>query len=245
MIEIVDRLATREITNEKDILEALSEYPELECCDFLDYPGDVDDILICVKVEIRNDWERIQNLKVIYGKWSKILMAVLYFKENSECEIQFLKKNFDLDNEQEVYTKLEEEKDEPKILDFDNIKWGVLTGVLLSIIVGFLILKPLDTSRDTWMVLCVILFCGFCFILGTVSEELGEYSELKKPHTTLYRSIGNFVSLMVVLFSLQYVMWSFVAGKIRIIDGGKGEVVYKKDVFDYERRELVKGVGRR
>jgi hypothetical protein len=139
MIEIVDRLATREITNEKDILEALSEYPELEYCDFLDYPGDVDDILICVKVEIRNDWERVQNLKVIYGKWSKILMAVLYFKENSECEIQFLKKNFDLDNEQEVYTKLEEEKDEPKILDFDNIKWGVLTGVLLSIIVGFLI----------------------------------------------------------------------------------------------------------
>lgn len=34
MIEIVDRLATREITNEKDILEALSEYPELEYCDF-------------------------------------------------------------------------------------------------------------------------------------------------------------------------------------------------------------------
>lgn len=237
MIEIVDRLVTREITNEKDILEALSEYPELEYCDFLDYPGDVDDILICVKVEIRNDWERVQNLKVIYGKWSKILMAVLYFKENSECEIQFLKKNFDLDNEQEVYTKLEEEKDEPKILDFDNIKWGVLTGVLLSIIVGFLILKPLDTPRDNWMVFCVILSCGFCFILGTVSEEL---EDLNKPRTKLCRLIGNFISLMVVLFSLQYVMWSFVAGKIRIIDGGKGEVVYKKDVFDYERREVVK-----
>lgn len=234
MIEIVDRLATREITNEKDLLETLSEYPELEYCDFLDYPGDVDDILICVKVEIRNDWDKVQNLRVIYGKWSKILMAVLYFKENSECEIQFLKKNFDLDNEQEVYAKLEEEKDEPKIIDFGNIKWGVLTGGLLSIIVGFLILKPLDTPRDNWMVLCVILFCGFCFILGTVSEELGE---LKKPHTTLYRSIGNFVSLMVVLFGLIYVMWSFVAGKTRIIDGGSRKVIYKEEVFDYEYRK--------
>ena len=106
-------------------------------------------------------------------------------------------------------------------------------------------MKPLDTSRDTWIVLCVILFFGICFILGTVSEELGEYSELKKPHTTLYRLIGNFGCLMVVLFGLIYVMWSFVAGKTRIIDGGKREVVYKKDVFDYERRELVKGAGRR
>lgn len=80
----------------------------------------------------------------------------------------------------------------------------------------------------------------FCFILGTVSEELGEYSELKKPHTTLYRSIGNFGSLIVVLFGLMYGMWGFVAGKVRIIDGGKREVVYKKDVFDYERRDVVK-----
>lgn len=237
MIEIVDRLATREITNEKDLLETLSEYPELEYCDFLDYPGDVDDILICVKVEIRNDWDKVQNLRVIYGKWSKILMAVLYFKENSECEIQFLKKNFDLDNEQEVYAKLEEEKDEPEILDFDNIKWGVLTGVLLSIVVGFLILKPLDTPRDNWMVFCVILFCGFCFILGTVSEEL---EDLNKPRTKIYRLIGNFGSLIVVLFGLMYGMWGFVAGKVRIIDGGKREVVYKKDVFDYERRDVVK-----
>lgn len=140
----------------------------------------------------------------------------------------------------DVIIELEEEKDEPKILDFDNIKWGVLTGVLLSIIVGFLILKPLDTSRDTWIVLCVILFCGFCFILGTVSEELGEYSELKKPHTTLYRLIGNFGCLIVVLFGLMYGMWGFVAGKVRIIDGGKREVVYKKDVFDYDSREVVK-----
>lgn len=32
----------------------------------------------------------------------------------------------------------------------------------------------------------------------------------------------------------------FVAGKVRIIDGGKREVVYKKDVFDYDSREVVK-----
>lgn len=97
--------------------------------------------------------------------------------------------------------------------------------------------KNLATPRDSWIVFCVILFCGFCFILGTVSEELGEYSELKKPHTTLYRSIGNFVSFMVVLFGLMYVMWSFVAGKTRVIDRGSRKVIYKEEVFDYEYRK--------
>lgn len=233
-------LINSESTKEWDVIKALNEYQTLDYGDLLDYPEDVDGVLNLLDDSVKNDWEKVQSLKVVFGRWSKVLVAVFYFDENCDCETLYLNDEFDLDNEREVYAKLEEEKDEPKILDFDNIKWGVLTGVLLSIIVGFLILKPLDTSRDTWIVLCVILFCGFCFILGTVSEELGEYSELKKPHTTLYRLIGNFGCLMVVLFGLTYVMWSFVAGKTRIIDGGKREVVYKKEVFDYERREVVK-----
>ena len=233
-------LINSESTKEWDVIKALNEYQTLDYGDLLDYPEDVDGVLNLLDDNIKNDWEVVQSLKVVFGRWSKVLVAIFFFNEDHDCETLYLNDEFDWEDEQEVYTKLEEEKDEPKILDFDNIKWGVLTGVLLSIIVGFLILKPLDTSRDTWIVLCVILFCGFCFILGTVSEELGEYSELKKPHTTLYRSIGNFVSFMVVLFGLIYVMWSFVAGKTRIIDGGEREVVYKKDVFDYERREVVK-----
>lgn len=233
-------LINSESTKEWDVIKALNEYQTLDYGDLLDYPEDVDGVLNLLDDNIKNDWEVVQSLKVVFGRWSKVLVAIFFFNEDHDCETLYLNDEFDWEDEQEVYTKLEEEKDEPKILDFDNIKWGVLTGVLLSIIVGFLILKPLDTSRDTWIVLCVILFCGFCFILGTVSEELGEYSELKKPHTTLYRSIGNFVSLIVVLFGLMYGMWGFVAGKVRIIDGGKREVVYKKDVFDYERREVVK-----
>lgn len=233
-------LINSESTKEWDVIKALNEYQTLDYGDLLDYPEDVDGVLNLLDDNIKNDWEVVQSLKVVFGRWSKVLVAIFFFNEDYDCETLYYNDEFDWEDEQEVYTKLEEEKDEPKILDFDNIKWGVLTGVLLSIIVGFLILKPLDTSRDTWIVLCVILFCGFCFILGTVSEELGEYSELKKPHTTLYRLIGNFGSLMVVLFGLMYVMWSFVAGKTRIIDGGKREVVYKKDVFDYERREVVK-----
>lgn len=233
-------LINSESTKEWDVIKALNEYQTLDYGDLLDYPEDVDGVLNLLDDNIKNDWEVVQSLKVVFGRWSKVLVAIFFFNEDHDCETLYLNDEFDWEDEQEVYTKLEEEKDEPKILDFDNIKWGVLTGVLLSIIVGFLILKPLDTSRDTWIVLCVILFCGFCFILGTVSEELGEYSEIKKPHTTLYRSIGNFVSFMVVLFGLIYVMWSFVAGKTRIIDGGKREVVYKKEVFDYERREVVK-----
>ena len=233
-------LINSESTKEWDVIKALNEYQTLDYGDLLDYPEDVDGVLNLLDDSVKNDWEKVQSLKVVFGRWSKVLVAVFYFDENCDCETLYLNDEFDLDNEREVYAKLEEEKDEPKILDFDNIKWGVLTGVLLSIIVGFLIFKPLDTPRDSWMVFCVILFCGFCFILGTVSEELGEYSELKKPHTTLYRSIGNFVSLIVVLFGLMYGMWGFVAGKVRIIDGGKREVVYKKDVFDYDSREVVK-----
>ena len=233
-------LINSESTKEWDVIKALNEYQTLDYGDLLDYPEDVDGVLNLLDDNVKNDWEVVQSLKVVFGRRSKVLVAIFFFNEDHDCETLYYNDEFNEEHEQEVYTKLEEEKDEPKILDFGNIKWGVLTGVLLSIIVGFLILKPLDTSRDTWIVLCVILFCGFCFILGTVSEELGEYSELKKPHTTLYRSIGNFVSFMVVLFGLIYVMWSFVAGKTRIIDGGEREVVYKKDVFDYERREVVK-----
>ena len=233
-------LINSESTKEWDVIKALNEYQTLDYGDLLDYPEDVDGVLNLLDDSVKNDWEKVQSLKVVFGRWSKVLVAIFFFNEDHDCETLYLNDEFDWEDEKEVYTKLEEEKDEPKILDFDNIKWGVLTGVLLSIVVGFLILKPLDTPRDSWMVLCVILSCGFCFILGTVSEELGEYSELKKPHTTLHRLIGNFVSLMVVLFGLIYVMWSFVAGKTRIIDGGKREVVYKKEVFDYERREVVK-----
>ena len=234
-----------ESTKEWDVIKALNEYQTLDYGDLLDYPEDVDGVLNLLDDNVKNDWEMVQSLKVGYGRWSKILVAIFYFDENCDCETLYLNDEFDLEGEQEVYTKLEEEKDEPKILDFDNIKWGIFTGGLLNLIVVFLILMPFATPRDNWITLCVILFCGFCFILGTVSEELGEYSELKKPHTTLYRLIGNFGCLMVVLFGLTYVMWSFVAGKTRIIDGGKREVVYKKDVFDYERREVVKGAGRR
>lgn len=99
----------------------------------------------------------------------------------------------------------------------------------------FLILKPLATPRDGWIVFCVILFCGFCFILGSISEEIGE---LKKPRTTLYRRIGNFLSLIVVLFGSMYIMWSFVAGKTIVIDGGSRKVIYKEEVFDFESIDI-------
>jgi hypothetical protein len=107
------------------------------------------------------------------GRWSKILVAVFYFDENCDCETLYLNDEFDWEDEQEVYTKLEEEKDEPKILDFDNIKWGVLTGVLLSIIVGFLILLPFSTPKDNWITLCIFLFFGICYTLGSVYESVG------------------------------------------------------------------------
>lgn len=233
MIDLIDS----ESTKEQDVIKALDEYQTLDYGDLLDYPEDVDGVLNFLDDNIKSDWERVQSLKVVFGRWSKVLVAVFFFNEDHDCETLYLNDEFDWENEQEVYAKLEEEKDEPKILDFDNIKWGIFTGGLLNLIMVFLILKPLDTPRDSWIVFCVILFCGFCFILGTISEELGE---LKKPRTALYRRIGNFSSLIVVLFGSIYIMWSFVAGKTRIIDGGRREVVYKKDVFDFEMIDIKK-----
>lgn len=230
-------LINSESTKEWDVIKALNEYQTLDYGDLLDYPEDVDGVLNLLDDHIKNDWEVVQSLKVVFGRWSKVLVAIFFFNEDHDCETLYYNDEFNEEHEQEVYTKLEEEKDEPKILDFGNIKWGVLTGVLLSIIVGFLILLPFSTPKDNWITLCIFLFFGICYTLGSVYESVGEY---RKPKTTLYRLIGNFGCLMVALFGLTYVMWSFVAGKTRIIDGGKWEVVYKKDVFDYERREVVK-----
>ena len=226
-----------ESTKEWDVIKALNEYQTLDYGDLLDYPEDVDGVLNLLDDNIKNDWEMVQSLKVVYGRWSKILVAIFYFDENCDCETLYLNDEFDLEDEQEVYTKLEEEKDEPKILDFDNIKWGIFTGGLLNLIVVFLILLPFSTPKDNWITLCVFLFFGICYTLGSVYESVGEY---RKPKTTLYRLIGNFVSLMVVLFGSMYVMWSFVAGKTMTIDGGSRKVIYKEEVFDFKRFDIKK-----
>lgn len=236
MTDLIDS----ESSKEWDVIKALNEYQTLDYGDLLDYPEDVDGVLNLLDDNLKSDWEVVQSLKVVYGRWSKILVAIFFFNENHDCETLYLNDEFDWENEQEVYTKLEEEKDEPKILDFDNIKWGIFTGGLLNLIVVFLILMPFATPRDNWITLCIFLFFGICYMLGSVSKELGGYCELKKPHTALYRSIGNFVSLMVVLFGSMYIMWSFVAGKTMTIDGGSRKVIYKEEVFDFKRFDIKK-----
>lgn len=240
MINIVDRLVTREITKEEDLLEALSDYPELEYCDFLDYPGDVDDVLISVKAGIRNDWEKVQSLRVIYGKWSKILMAVLYFKENSECEIQFLKKNFDLNNEREVYAKLEEEKDEPEILDWENFRWGARMSILLTALFSLLILLPPQHPNTLWSAAGIAVFFGSCYTLGSaVSSVDGSYvKSCEKPKTMIYRVTGNVSLLVIILATTTNLMWSRMAGQTVFKDGGSIKITYREKLFDYERKDI-------
>lgn len=233
-------LINSESTKEWDVIKALNEYQTLDYGDLLDYPEDVDAVLNFLDDNVKSDWEMVQSLKVAYGKWSKVLVAIFFFNEDHDCETLYLNDEFDWEDEQEVYAKLKEEKDEPNVLDFDNIKWGIFTGGLLNIIAGFLIFMPLATSRDNWITLCIFLIFGICYTLGSVSKELGDYCELKKPHTALYRSIGNFMSLMVVLFSSMYIMWGFVAGKTMVIDGGSRKVIYKEKVFDFERIDIKK-----
>lgn len=242
MINIIERLITREITKEEDLLEALSDYPELEYCDLLDHPGDVDDVLISVKAEIRNDWEKVQSLRVIYGKWSKILMAVLYFKENSECEIQFLKKNFDLNNEREVYAKLEEEKDEPEILDWENFRWGARMSVLLTALFSLLILLPPQHPNTLWAAAGIAVFFGSCYTLSGAVNSVNEsfLEACNKPKTLIYRVTGNVSILVIVLAITTNLMWSRVAGEIVVKDGGSTVITYKEELFDYERKDIVK-----
>lgn len=235
MIDLIDS----ESAKEWDVVKALNEYQTLDYGDLLDYPEDVDAVLNFLDDNVKSDWEMVQSLKVAYGKWSKVLVAIFFFNEDHDCETLYFNDEFDWEDEQEVYAKLEEEKDEPKVLDFDNIKWGVFTGGLLNLIVVFLILKPFATPKANWVNLCIFLFLGICYTLGSINGELGE-CRAKKPRTALYRRIGNFSSLIVVLFGSMYIMWGFVAGETMIIDGGSRKVIYKEEVFDFERIDIKK-----
>lgn len=238
MIDLIDS----ESTKEQDVIKALDEYETLDYGDLLDYPEDVDGVLNLLDDNIKSDWEMVSSLKVVYGRWSKILIAVFFFNEDHDCETLYLNDEFDWEHEQEVYAKLEEEKDEPEILDWNNFRWGARMSVLLTILFYLLILLPPQHPNTLWSAAGIAVFFGSCYVLsGAVSSVKESYLEAcNKPKTMIYRVTGNISILVIVLAATTSLMWSRMAGQTVVKDGGNIVITYKEELFDYERRDVVK-----
>lgn len=238
MIDLIDS----ESAKEWDVIKALGEYETLDYGDLLDYPEDVDGVLNLLDDNVKSDWEMVQSLKVVYGRWSKILVAIFFFNEDHDCETLYLNDEFDWEHEKEVYAKLEEEKDEPELLDWENFRWGARMSVLLTILFYLLILLPPQHSNTLWSVAGIAVFFGSCYVLsGAVSSVKESYLEAcNKPRTMIYRVTGNVSVLVIVLATTTSLMWSRMAGQTVVKDGGNIVITYKEELFDYERRDVVK-----
>lgn len=231
-----------ESTKEWDVIKALNEYQTLDYGDLLDYPEDVDGVLNLLDDNVRNDWEVVQSLKVVYGRWSKILVAIFFFNEDHDCETLYLNDEFDWEHEQEVYAKLEEEKDEPEILDWENFRWGARMSILLTILFYLLILLPPQHPNTLWSAAGIAVFFGSCYTLSSAVSSVNEsYLEAcNKPKTMMYRVAGNVSILVIILATTTSLMWSRMAGQTVVKDGGSIVITYKEELFDYERKDMVK-----
>lgn len=231
-----------ESTKEWDVIKALNEYQTLDYGDLLDYPEDVDGVLNLLDDNVRNDWEVVQSLKVVYGRWSKILVAIFFFNEDHDCETLYLNDEFDWEHEQEVYAKLEEEKDEPEILDWENFRWGARMSILLTILYYLLILLPPQHPNTLWSAAGIAAFFGSCYTLSSAVSSVNEsYLEAcNKPKTMMYRVAGNVSILVIILATTTSLMWSRMAGQTVVKDGGSIVITYKEELFDYERKDMVK-----
>lgn len=231
-----------ESTKEWDVIKALNEYQTLDYGDLLDYPEDVDGVLNLLDDNVRNDWEVVQSLKVVYGRWSKILVAIFFFNEDHDCETLYLNDEFDWEHEQEVYAKLEEEKDEPEILDWENFRWGARMSILLTILFYLLILFPPQHPNTLWSAAGIAVFFGSCYTLSSSVSSVNEsYLEAcNKPKTMMYIVAGNVSILVIILATTTSLMWSRMAGQTVVKDGGSIVITYKEELFDYERKDMVK-----
>ena len=228
-----------ESTKEWDVIKALNEYQTLDYGDLLDYPEDVDGVLNLLDDNIKNDWEVVQSLKVVYGRWSKILVAIFFFNEDHDCETLYLNDEFDFNYER---VRKIEAKDEPKILDWNNFRWGANMSILLTILFGLLILLPPQNHNTLWSAAGIAVFFGSCYVLSSaVSSVRGSYVEpCEKPRTVIYRVTGNVSFLVITLAISTNLMWSRVAGETVVKDGGSIVITYREKLFDYERKDMVK-----
>ena len=219
-----------ESTKEWDVIKALNEYQTLDYGDLLDYPEDVDGVLNLLDDNVSNDWEVVQSLKVVYGRWSKILVAIFFFNEDHDCETLYLNDEFDWEHEQEVYAKLEEEKDEPEILDWENFSWGARMSILLTILFYLLILLPSQHPNTLWSAAGIAVFFGSCYTLSSAVSCVNEsYLEAcNKTKTMMYRVAGNVSILVIILATTTSLMWSRMAGQTVVKDGGSIIITYKE-----------------
>ena len=72
-----------------------------EVCKVLEFPDDVDRLLDKLNYEQRTDWELVNNLQVVYGKWSKVPLRMFYIKGDQEVEVYY-NKDFKIEDEYEI-----------------------------------------------------------------------------------------------------------------------------------------------
>lgn len=233
-------LINSESTKEWDVIKSLNEYQNLDYGDLLDYPEDVDGVLNLLDDNIKSDWEIVSSLKVVYGRWSKILVAIFYFDENHDCKTLYLNDGFDWTYERVRKKEIEEAIDEPEILDWENFRWGARVAVLLTILFYLLILLPPQHPNTLWSAAGIAVFFGSCYVLsGAVSSVDGSYvRSCEKPKTMIYRVTGNVSLLVIVLATTTNLMWSRMAGQTVVKDGGSIVITYKEKLFDYERKDI-------
>lgn len=236
MTDLIDS----ESSKEWDVIKALNEYQTLDYGDLLDYPEDVDAVLNLLDDNIRSDWEVVQSLKVVYGRWSKILVAIFYFDENCDCETLYLNDEFDFNYEKVRKMEIEEAIDEPEILDWENFRWGATMSILITILFYLLILLPPQNPNTLWSAAGIAVFFGSCYVLsGAVSSVNESYLEAcNKPKTVIYKVTGNVSILVIVLAITTNLMWSRVAGETVVKDGGSIVITYREKLFDYERKDI-------
>lgn len=56
-------------------------------CKVIDYPGDVNKLLSKLSYKQQTDWEFVNKLQVVYGKYSLIPLYIFYLEGEDEVEV--------------------------------------------------------------------------------------------------------------------------------------------------------------
>lgn len=72
---------------EKVIKEIEEKDFETVTCKVIDYPGDVNKLLSKLSYKQQTDWEFVNKLQVVYGKWSLSPLYIFYLEGGEEKEV--------------------------------------------------------------------------------------------------------------------------------------------------------------
>lgn len=72
----------------EDAINEIEEKPfETVTCKVIDYPGNVNKLLDNLNYEQQVDWEFVNKLQVVYGKWGLSPLCIFYLEGDKEVEV--------------------------------------------------------------------------------------------------------------------------------------------------------------